>query len=271
MTGPRVFLGRIAFGDCTSSSTFTVIGRGDYRRRIWRLWVRIKYFRRVSALGDAIRWRLADLRAWRWLALPKESARIAAESMRLLNKFAKGPASEPQTRAIYLLKERLVFELWHACPCPCSAREVEQVLPCRSCGGTGEWDYRDTCRRCDGTGVFRTHRLIEFRFDFPNGNVITFHQPRSIATWYKQEHSTIGKFDDQRPQSYRLLADREYRFHMAVVGRWVNAQGLQLDRVWGNPSLFSALHTDLKHLWRRMAERVRGLGAKPIVDDDLPF
>ncbi len=144
-----------------------VAGIAEWQRSYVRLYFHILDCRRQA-------------RAWlRTGGLP-----VAAQAMDLLNRHARNYASQ---QVIYMLKNRLIGELWSRREVQATVTRQLQRLPCHSCYGTGKWrseydGHRERCWKCGGSGVYREHWLYLFRFRI-GGRTYGWHQPEEILAW----------------------------------------------------------------------------------------
>ena len=131
--------------------------------------------------------RLREASAW----LNANDETIVATAMYHLNRMASGMGYCTPRERIYELKNHLVRVFYERGYCERVIRQ-RQTFECWNCNGTGndDWTERGTCRRCQGTGIYREHVLYCFVFDV-NGKRFAWHQPDKLVTW-----QVIAEWDD---------------------------------------------------------------------------
>jgi len=225
---------------------------------------------------------LAEARAW----VNHNGLPLVADCIYRLNRFA--PDAYPYRSAIYQLKNRFVRQLYLLGLCQ-SASLQRQHMVCWSCGGTGEFNDWDECRKCDGTGVYATHTLYKFVFNI-NGHRYSWHQPERLVDW-PVALTTPDKGEylaDPKP----ITLDREQAsLYMAAIYVWLRSQGIPARELPAIPSLRSAIRQELFNStpyqrWlsyrNRIARRLRRIqfalisinvidGPAPLDEDEIPF
>jgi len=129
--------------------------------------------------------RLIDLKWW-LQALPQAvfgGIDAAAGVMFELNVWCRRHSRAsyyPVRQAIYELKNRMIRLLYRLGYCT-SVHRQRQV---QECWGVWENDYMcdEDCPKCGGTGIWREHSLLLFRFNV-HGRHFSWHQPEDLVDW----------------------------------------------------------------------------------------
>lgn len=119
-------------------------------------------------------------------------ARIVGDAMNRLNRVAYNDLGRARKEPIYALKNALV-KLWYQRGYAQGVQLQTQTQTCWRCGGSGDEPYEphrevadgvyeDWCLKCQGTGIWRQHRLYAFDFAV-DGKCYRWHQPKSLVSW----------------------------------------------------------------------------------------
>jgi len=112
-----------------------------------------------------------------WLA-GDDADRVAAHCMFHLNRAAW---ANDKFQPFYRAKNHLVRVFYQKGMCR-SVRLHAQTKNCWECCGSGNDGHGPgTCWKCGGTGIYRQHVLVLFRFDV-NGRFYSWHQPKDLGT-----------------------------------------------------------------------------------------
>jgi hypothetical protein len=113
----------------------------------------------------------------------------AGEALFHLNRYAKHETcSEKHQDAIYDLKNRLCHKLYQEGFCSEAIHIKSPPIEdeCWNCDGTGLHWSGEACRKCGGTGVYRTKTRGYWAFRFlVDGREFAWHQPERLAPWAK--------------------------------------------------------------------------------------
>lgn len=166
-------------------------------------------------------------RSLQGLALVMASPSWAAWCLFILNRSAKLGINSRST--IYPLKTE-ALEIFHRQGYLIGIDTVVQQLPCwhtdRYNDGLTDW-----CPKCDNTGIYREIKLIETRFQMPDGQRYRWHQPWDVAApgikelWLTFDNSLDVQGQDRRTLQGHILrkaaySGRAYDPEVLLWGLW---------------------------------------------------
>jgi len=176
------------------------------------------------------RWRNLARQARRWMRA-NHALSIAARCMFHLNRAAKDARNTYQSRAIYALKTPFVEWLYQHGYC-IAVRARTQTLNCWTCRGTGEHWTGTICRKCWGTGTYRTHKLYQFVFAI-HGRTYVWHQPAHLVQFdVMVTDPRIGSYDDgHKPgRASACIGDRDLaEFYYVVLYEFLRLRDCEVD------------------------------------------
>jgi hypothetical protein len=222
----------------------------------------------------------------RWLHMARTlykygGAYSVAEALLKLNQYAKVD-NFSASKLIYPLKNKTLETFCQELP---YTVELErQVLVCRSCGGTGMWDWDEECYHCGGTGIYR--KTILYRFTFViDGKYYTWHQPEALVTWKVNVGSgyafeDLPEYQDQTGRV--MLSEAERNTKMLTLMEYLKSRGYSakdlptLNRDIANlfhavrKDLYAAVYGPSRRIWEWKNEQFYKRGWK--TDDEwVPF
>lgn len=232
------------------------------------------------------RWRVARFQAWRWLRAGDD--RLVADALYALNHLAR--ARHSSRDLIYRLKTPVIQAFCEAGYLRTATLHV-QTQPCWRCDGTGRepWNYRDgdegQCVKCDGTGIYRQHKLVLFVFDVA-GKTYRWHQPRVFVTWpvpLDWDGYGAEMVDGPNGNGYRALDDEQIvALYCCLLWQYLRRRGVHVALPY--PSLGRAVWHELERAWfwseARRRWRIWRWDARdalrrklhlPVPDEDFPF
>lgn len=173
---------------------------------------------------------------------------VVLPSMRQLNRHAalRGVG----TRHIYQLKNHLIRHLYETGRCVRLTQE-RQEMRCRGCFGTGDNGYGDGwCPRCDGTGVYKTHTLYHFRFEYQS-LLYDWHQPAALVDWpVTLTDDTIGEYHAWAPSASELPPTQQTGLS-AIVYTYLRQIGIPADSLPAVPTFTGAIRRELDDTFGR--------------------
>lgn len=195
--------------------------------------------KRFVPLRIYARTQLLRRQARAWLRGGDDPAALAARCMFHLNRQVRDGAITGGL--VYDLKNHLVRELCRAGYCRAASIQI-QTMECWGCGGTGEHWSGQVCYKCDGTGVYRQHRLYRFVFVVA-GRHYVWHQPEGLVDWDVALSEKAGPYRPGRVDGSRLPRGIN-ELYAAVVYEYLRSRGAQ-----GLPHLGPRLRHALTSAW----------------------
>lgn len=161
---------------------------------------------------------LDDLdQALQGLSLANAGAGFAAWSLFVLNR-----GDRPVTNGYFYALKRLALDEFTRRGYLTSTETLLQELPCWHTAAYNDgWD--DYCPKCDNTGVYRSYRLIEARFEMSDGCRYRWHQPEQVAgpalldAW-EQGRAWTDDLDHARVVQGYIMKSKSYKG--TIYQRW---------------------------------------------------
>lgn len=215
-------------------------------------------------------------RRWTWLRWRVRNAQLkhVLRAMLWLNRSAFVTKRSYYADKTYALKSDLLRYLYGAGLVDQLTKQ-EQTLACSFCGGDGKDPYAydddwDSCRKCDGTGIYRKTTLVKFRV----GRYV-WHQPAPLVDWLNidsipwDERCEFQSVDERGIPLFSSAKLREHWFAVVVMYLWRHGVNVQEHQLAPFVECFD-WHTP--RWWKRLLKfKVRRSVAEAETISDIPF
>ena len=152
----------------------------------------------------------------------REALPEAAAGMFSLNRYAKHSTCSPlHKQEIYHLKNAFIELLYSNGYCTASwiHRLNQEQQTCRACAGDGDGDF---CWRCDGSGIWRPARVLQFwcfRFSIAS-KVYCWHQPAAMVGFTPAESLPPADWEGVAGEKPIALSVRKFAAVKELL-RWI--------------------------------------------------
>lgn len=222
--------------------------------RLFQLWLDFsEWWLQSSAISKYLRQELHRRQSRRWLRANDDTA-LVARLLFELNRDLRQFKFSSRRNDIYRLKSLLIEYFYKHGLCR-SVSLQKQELECWSCNGSGEYMGLEDCRKCSGTGVYRTHWLYQFVFTIGQ-RIYIWHQPKDLVKFQVSLVWMGGRYSETKDDSAGGLNNRIRDLYLIAIVEYLKSRGVDgLAAAVETWSFRQAVRSDLWDLWRKLLRR----------------